>query len=672
MKALKRAMPLFLLIVYTMAVACYFVSKEQNIYFWDYNGYWRYWQSLSQLIYQAPLDALNGILSSVRHDDYNVIPITVTTIFNALPFGSRMSYIISLFVVYVIPTVYLFALLSTYFNPQDKKLNTVLYMALAATFTAFWAPTLRGYPDICGLIFVIAAVLYCAKTNLAERVKIKQAIILGILLWAPFLLRRWYAYTVVSLYFSLPVLNYFLYKNRGIDVESAKRIIFNFFISGVLSCIFALILQWPLLLRIISTDYAYIYSAYQFPFIASFHSLINSVGRMFLPLFIASIALIFFSKSKEKIVFALFCTFNLLFSFFLFTRTQSPGIQHNLPFALWMLLVVAQGISLLLGMIKPKGIKYACLGVTLLFACLIQQHSLFGLKTPDGLNACLPAQTLPLRVQNYPEYLALRDDVLRLSGDGSKVAVLSSSNTLNDDMLSTLTDRKMGERLVFTSQIDLRDGINFNALNARYLIVANPIQTHVRPEGQRVITLPASALLEGKNIGKAFRRLDREYKLSDNVSAWIYEKKRPFTQQELDEFLNLFYPSYPEWKGQYDSGVFYAFLSAQIKKGDIWGEFTVDGNGIIYAHPGENTPTTVLWTLHGVNHLKIKSISTACNTDDTILVEVGGDDLPSEKAEVPKGGEVILDVSYLQGKPSVLSIRKNKSSGCDAINIEGE
>lgn len=647
---------------------CY-VCQEENIYYWDFNGYWRFWQDFGAQFSHHPLSAINGVRHSIRHDDYNTLPVAVTSIFGIIPLSSRLSYILSLFTFYFVPAAIMFSLLCRQFTRVDTPVIKVLSFMLAATFSAFWAPALRGYPDICGLAFVILSVYYCTKKDFGLHLAVKNALLLGLILWMPFLLRRWYAYTIVSLYVSLPVMSFFLHSGYAYSWKKVKNLLTNFFIAGITSCLLAVIFQGPLLKRIIETNYAYIYSAYQSSFSYSVESLMNFSGLYLYPLMALGILAICFAGSRSQRILVVFCLFNLCFSFFLFTRTQSPGMQHIMPFALWELLVAAQGIFWLVSKVSHKAVQWVLTLVLSVLALAIQLHTLFGYPLPDRIAKNLPVETLPMHVDNYKDYLALEKTVNQLTAHGDKVTVLSSNQVLNDDMLNTLSHRQLEDRITYNSQVDLRDGINMLALQSKYVIVTDPPQIHLRADGQRVITVPVEAILDHQNIGQAFVRMEPGYVLDNGVKAWIYQRVRPFTSEEIGDFLQIFYQYYPQWKAIYSQGIKSALISAKIQKGDIWGAFSVDNAGVIYAHPGEHTPTTVTWVLNGIRKLQIISLSTSCNAQDTVKVTLSGADLPSEEVDVSKGKQVTLDVTRWQGKLSTLSISKNHSSGCDSLNI---
>jgi hypothetical protein len=573
MKDTKTISLIALIVLFILTVTIRYVGSEQNIYFWDFNAYWQWWQVVSVQFANAPLNALLQVRNSIMDSDYNTLALAITAIFSLLPLPSRMAYILSLMVIYFLPTVIIFSLLCHRFCENHSALAKTLTLVLPATFVAFWGPTLRGYPDICGLIFVMGAVLYSASLDLGAKFQFKQTLLLGALLWAPFLLRRWYAYTVISLFVSLPMLNYLLHARSNYHWHRIKIIVINFFIAGITTCLLAIFFQGQLLQRIISTDYATIYSAYQTSLGQSINVVLHRIGLYLAPFFILGIIITLSRGEPKQRIFVLFCLFNLLFSFFLFTRTQSPGIHHTLPFALWVLLITSFGILWILDNL-PGNISPLVITIVIATGSLyIHYQSLFNTATPSKFVAnILPLKMLPLRVDNWPVYVDLGNKIDLLTRNGEKVAIFSSSAVLNDDMLDTLLDEKLQNRITYTSQIDLRDGINLAALQARYLVITDPVQLHNSADGQRVITIPTNALLQRQNIGQAYQRLPHAYHLDNNVTAWIFEKIRPFTPTEFNEFLREFYRYYPQWQTQYDRNK-YSIDVGKCAKGRYLGSF---------------------------------------------------------------------------------------------------
>ncbi len=674
MKFSSKAINFILLVLsllFVIYISTSYVHREQNIYFWDFNGYWRFWQQFGESISTSPYRALSELLYSVRNDDYNLIPVALTSFFYVIGGGSRISYILSLALVYLIPVSILFSCLINQTQNRKSLIWKAVSLILPITFVPFWAPILRGYPDICGIAFIIYAVYFSNKNDFSLKLNIKKAIFYGLVLLAPFLLRRWYAYSVLSLYISLPVLNYYFHKEGKHSINKIKRITIFFFFSGMTSILVSLLLQFNLIKRIASTDYSFIYSAYQSSLATSLHNVIHDIGLYILPIFFASLCFSVFGKKDKKDYLVIFSSFNLFFSFFIFTKTQSPGVQHCLPFALWVLIASTLALQSLFFSMKNDICKLI-LAVLISCACVyINKVSLFD-SDRKWIDSDLPKKYLPMRLDNYDNYLKLISDIQSIMNEKDKLTVLSSSNILNDNMLDTLSNQKLNKFIVGASQVDLRDGLNIQSLISEYFIVADPIQTHLEASGQQVITIPANELLHGDGIGKAFKRIGTGYQLDNGVTAYIYKKTRPFTNEEVSSFISKYYISYPQWKGVYDTPLLVPFTAGKISLGDVWGRFEIESDGRIYAHPGENRPTTIVWNLDGVKSLEFTSIKNTCEGADGVditISDMSGNEL---KRHLTNNNSVSVDIGKFDNKTSTLIISKHNNPMCDSILIEGK
>ncbi|CAI3930763.1 unnamed protein product [Commensalibacter communis] len=661
------------LILFVIGLTIYYVSSEHNVYYWDYNGYWRLWQDTTLQILQNPLEGFSHIFASINSNDYNVLPIVIPTIFSGLPFSSRMSYILSIVTLYFMPVIFLFANICFHFitNYEKKFSNLAISTILPAMFAAFWIPTLAGYPDICGLIFVLLALVYQFKLDLGNRIQIKKMIILGILLWSPFLLRRWYAYTIISLYCSLPLLNYFLYFDKSCIWKRFKTIYINFLISAMSTCLFALAFQNGLIIRIFKTDYADLYAAYQGGLSSSINSLFNSCGYYMLPMVFLGACIGLLTKNIKQKSFILFCIFNLVFTFFLFTRTQTPGEQHNLPFALWMLFIACYGIIWLNNLVSNQ--LYSSTLIIVIITCLgyIDQKVLFDQHTYTVLQEkLLPLKHLPLRVEHYQAYLNLTKDIEQLLGSTKTITVLSSNYVLNDDMLNTLSNRQLNDQIISTSQVDTRDKISISSFITDYILVVDPPQTHLGEVNQRVITIPVNSLIHHTNIGQAYTVVGHGYKLDNNATAWIYKKQRVFTSSEVSDFFAQYDQYYPQWKNIYNLTILNSILTANIVKGDQSGNFSINNfTFAISARPGDNSPTVVEWSLKDIPKLKIQSKNKRCSQRNVIKIIISGDRAPTKELTLSYGEKVIVDMKPWQKISTKMTIENIKNSGCDFLTI---
>ncbi len=84
---------------------------------------------------------------------------------------------------------------------------------------------------------------------------------------------------------------------------------------------------------------------------------------------------------------------------------------------------------------------------------------------------------------------------------------------------------------------------------ADLVVVADPVQYHLRPEDQRVIGEPAASFLAGTDVALAFRRLPERFVLDGGVTVMVFERLRPNSRGEvaaLSARLRSAYPDRPE------------------------------------------------------------------------------------------------------------------------------
>ena len=182
----------------------------------------------------------------------------------------------------------------------DNKYQPYIFVFLAS-FIPFVTPTLRGYPDIIGMIPLSLCCLILFKVNILKYQGARfvlLAIAMGVLLWLPFAFRRWYAYSVVSLFVTLPFLNTFLF---GEAARFSKERIFKYFIfftlSGLVVIFLVCVFQFELAERILTTNYSDIYSAYKATEQATFFITLNYAGLYLLPLIVLGGLYIVFGTS---------------------------------------------------------------------------------------------------------------------------------------------------------------------------------------------------------------------------------------------------------------------------------------------------------------------------------------------------------------------------------------
>ena len=65
------------------------------------------------------------------------------------------------------------------------------------------------------------------------------------------------------------------------------------------------------------------------------------------------------------------------------------------------------------------------------------------------------------------------------------------------------------------------------------IIVGDPVQTHLDPDGQQTVVLPSREMLTGQGIGAKFRRTGEVFHLEKGVSAVVFERVVPLDDDDI-------------------------------------------------------------------------------------------------------------------------------------------
>lgn len=84
------------------------------------------------------------------------------------------------------------------------------------------------------------------------------------------------------------------------------------------------------------------------------------------------------------------------------------------------------------------------------------------------------------------------------------------------------------------SQVDNRDGVPLQILNADIVIVTNPDQIHLSDKDQKIISYINKMFINNEGIAKNFEKINT-MKL-DDMEVYFYKKNKDFTNTEKEEF----------------------------------------------------------------------------------------------------------------------------------------
>lgn len=528
---------ILLIIILINSFFYWLISQEKYIYFWDYATYWTIYQQLGELAHRNLLLALLITWNSTLILDYNYLP-ALFLLPGYILFGtSKLAYILTVVNIYFIPTVLLFGILMQQISKpfiKHTKLPFIFCVLLLLLSPQIHIPILYGYVDIVG-ITIIFIILLLNYSNYSKNYSLKQQILLGILLGLLIILRRYYSIWVLGFICGLFV-DIFIQKNIKLP-EALKRLKNLLFIS--IACIsFLLIFALPISILHLLTPYRTIYGAYRssdsliLQSITAITQFNNYFGFLFTFIFLISIILALYPKNLRR--FSTFLLIQFLIIFLSFTYIQNFDKHHY--YLLIPTMYVFMGIFFIKIMFLIKRRIYRIAILLLISIYLVSNFIIVFTSSKKFTENPITyifsqARYQPLVRNDLQEIKRLLHTLGTLSAhEKDKIYTLASSTIINGDIMrnscSTLTAyHSVCQKILRTNDVDSRDGYPSQINQAKFIILADPIQYHLRPDAQKVIGIPAKELLNNYGLGKYYKRLPYEFTLTDMVKVYIYQKK---------------------------------------------------------------------------------------------------------------------------------------------------
>lgn len=513
-----------------------YVAGSATVYIWDTAGYW----TMAGDLARAPLSfgQIRQVLESVITLDYNYLLAWPISLVMRLLGTGRYIFILAVVNLYLMPGVWALCALG---RRMGRGGGVILALALP----------MLGYTAAVGFVDVAAAaaalwayVIYTDET----RPGTARGILSGALLVLTFLLRRYFFFFSVS--FGLAA----LLKKLLTDRKSWSDWLALLTSTAGCSVFFA---QSFLVDKILRASYGETYSAYALGLQSDMLLFCRYFG-WFLLFVVALLGLYLLIFQKESRGEAILTLSQLALCFAMFTRVQSHGQQHLLMYLPALAVILSRGVA---GTPDGKESRLWAWGLSAILALSpfvprVQPATISEIGIPNVLPAF--SYRGPMR-SDLMDLLALHCYVDNLSAKGEKTAaVVSSSLVFNgstyENLLSSLgLPRREGPKtkMLYVSDVDKRDGFSWNALSADYLIVANPVQTHLGEENQQVMALLAHDLLDGTGPGAAFRPMKSRFTLAGGIQVYVYERTRSVTAEEYQSVSDRLAALYPEYRELY-------------------------------------------------------------------------------------------------------------------------
>lgn len=534
---------LFLVVLVTVGVTSIYVSSERTFYWWDYAGYNTATVNTANLFRDSPQKALAGVIESLAKEKNLLISLPLVPFI--LLFGdSRLSYILSISLIYVLPFRLLLGAISARLipvYPQRVFWSTVL---LSLLIPMSWIPTLRGYLDTGGCVFLGLAIwVYLQDVKLKSWWKVP---LIGVCLAAAILLRRHFAYSAIAFLgaASLQALIEFIVQiyRRDSALPSPYRDLVE---SGIKLGLIAgttfsvlMLVAGDFTRSALTVNYRNLYVAWSLPVddilirYASFYGL----GTWLLVLIGFSAGIVTRILVPRATIFVCFFGVLSLVEWLLILRYGYLHYTiHVTPIALLGLSAFFWTTWLTL---KGK-VRYLMLGAAAFYLIVNAAVGLIPVKV--DLSRLFVSNFGPLVRSDYGEVVKLVEFLRKLAPDEEPIYIAGASNSFNANILRQ-ANRQLNPpegwwklNTIGRPQIDSRDSYPLpELLQAQYAAVATPFQQVLptdeqvlRSHEQDVVKVIYDVFTQNWEISRDFQLLPQQFKLENGVTVSIYRRIRP-------------------------------------------------------------------------------------------------------------------------------------------------
>ncbi len=552
---------LLLLILATVVLTSIYVSSEHTFYWWDYAGYNTATVNTANLFRDSPNQAWRGVIESLSKEKNLLISLPLVPFI--LLFGeSRLSYILSISLIYVLPFRLLLGAISAKLIPVYPRLVFWSTVLLSLLIPMSWIPTLRGYLDTGGCVFIALAILvYLQDVKLKSWWRIP---LIGFLLAVAVLFRRHFAYSAIAFLGAATLQNFieFIILIRGRkttlkyrrdtempcpkDEDTALPYPYRYlFESGIkLGLIAATSLTVLMLVAgdftrsAVTVDYRNLYAAWSLPVsdILTRYASFYGLGTWLL------VAIGFSAGILTRILVSEAAIFVVLFGILSLVEWLLVLRYGYLHYTIHVTPIALLGLSAFFWTtwLTLKGkIRYLMLGTAGLYLVVNAAVGLIPVKV--DLSRLFVANFPPLVRSDYGEVVKLVEFLRKLAPNEEPIYIVGASNSFNANILRQ-ANRKLNPpegwwklNTIGRPQIDSRDTYPLpELLMSQYAAVAVPFQQVLlsdeqvlRSHEQDVVKVVYDAFTQNWEISRDFQQLPEQFQLENGVTVRVYQRIRP-------------------------------------------------------------------------------------------------------------------------------------------------
>lgn len=533
-----------------------YLQAEKTFIYWDSAMYHLRALELARVMAGGVGQAAKFLANSLG-EDYTLLFAVPSA--SVLPHfgGQRQAFILVNFIVYGLGFVAALAMILRRWTGMTGGRSFLLMLFVVAAMPFVWVPLAQGFPDLGGtLVMTVAVALALADMDKPHWLR---GVAIGLCLALAFFFRRPFAYAVVAFlltYGAFVVGQVFAGwrcgRGRRLGHGLVRLILPVAIVSGLVRWLAPRVFDGAL-----SGGFGQLYTSYAEPIASLLDTQLLFIGPLLLWGGVVGMMVFAFCEPARRRDGGFLLGLAGVWSVLWFGVVRYGGthyLLHILPIVLalgWAVGLVAIG-RLVQGAVRRRVVVG---GVALVLAL----NGAMGFWAADVFNldarqrwfmkGLFSAPVPPERRKDYDEILGLVNYLHAMTSQQDRIAVLASSQILNQDLLGAAdlvrAEGMEGLRyrlpIIPMPEVDRRDPLPLDAFaQANVFVLATPPQFHLAPDAQNVMAASIATVME--KIGPFKEILHRDepvFHLRDGVEVTVWRLTRPLTPAELGELVTI-------------------------------------------------------------------------------------------------------------------------------------
>ncbi len=531
--------------VFAAGLCSAYVGAERTVYWWDYAGY----HDLAARTVRAFEQSADTGITFVRGtlaQSYNALFALPLAPLLALFGSTRLAYVLSVALVYHVPYAVVLGGIAARTLRAPRRRIAWITTAVSLLLPGLWLPVLRGYPDsAAALVFALAMVAYLADPALGRW---WQPPVIGICLAGAVLLRRHFLVTVPAFLVAMAVVCFLERRRREPSVAARHAAAQTAWLTGLSAAAglaFAIVVAEPFVSLVATRDYYDLYRGYMLPIADVAYSLVVPFG---IPIAIAAATGLALGVRWGILQgpAALFVAIEGLLAAMVWSIfIRQAGMQYCFHVAPAIVVgLVAWGWRLWSSSARSRAWVLPAL------AYLVVTFGVSLSRPPKAdtvlMESLLPVSASPPFRDDLGALRSLVDRLRTTCGRDRPVFVVSSSYTLNSDLLVQAERQFYGRwntrlEVLKTPEVDTRDSYPVSLfLDTRCAVVAMPVQLHLQPEEQHLLSVSYTMFRDRIGVASDFEPDQETFGLRWRVKVLVFRRVRATSLDAGLETLQLF------------------------------------------------------------------------------------------------------------------------------------